>query len=476
MAGGAVVQLADYQGPPPLDVEEGSGFGFYERLFLTWRDGKVFDYGDWHARDIADMLIKDYKAAQLEQVLSGPIEGVEGRVKPSKDDAGQAEWIQAFLEADEFSGGMDTPIELVRAQMTSAIAYKKAYFEKVWTRGTGDFEGRYVYSRLGFRPASTCRTMRSPQGKLLGFEQDPWYTGQISGDTINEGQMIEIPLKRAVVHVHGQRRDPINGLSDMDVPYWCYKTKQKVLFLWLQYGEQAALPRTVVKAQELGIAQQAAGQIARLKNSGVLPIAAPNGPQSLEVSTLDISGKGGEQFKLMIDWLDQAAVQANLAGFLQLTDYQKGGGSYALSADASDFFLQRLEAKKKEIERTIRAQVFAPLVAVNWGPGAPVPHYDLDPLNTEDVSPQVAMLQAMLAGRDPSLVPGEFVEEIAALVCERWGIDAGKMRTAFQEAQKRAEQQAKQMGVGAMGQQAAGVAGAVNAIGRQAKRAATGAA
>lgn len=472
MAGGAVVRLADFQGPPPLDLEEGSGFGFYERLFLTWRDGKVFDYGDWHARDIVDAISKDYKLAQLEQVLSGPIESVEGHIKPAKNDSGQAEWFRSFLEADEFSGGMETPLDLIRAQMTSAIAYKKAYFEKVWTRGTGDFEGKYVYSKIGFRPASTCRSIRTPQGKLIGFEQDPWFTGA-AGGSINEGQMIEIPMKRAVIHVHGQRRDPINGLSDMDVPYWCYKTKQKVLFLWLQYGEQAALPRVVVKAQELGIAQQAAGQVARLKNSGVLPVAAPNGPDSLDVSTLDISGKGGEQFKLMIDWLDQAAVQANLAGFLQLTDYQKSGGSYALSTDASDFFLQRLEAKKHEIERTIRAQIFAPLSFVNWGPGASVPHYDLDPLNTEDVGPQVAMLQALLAGRDPSVLPGEFIEEIAVLVSERWGIDPAKMRTAFQSAQKRAEDQAKQQALNPLGVKAAGVAGAVNEIGRQAKRAAT---
>jgi hypothetical protein len=43
---------------------------------------------------------------------------------------------------------------------------------------------------------------------------------------------------------HGFYREPIKGVSDLDVAYWCYETKQKVLFLWFQVLENQNLPKT----------------------------------------------------------------------------------------------------------------------------------------------------------------------------------------------------------------------------------------
>jgi hypothetical protein len=86
-----------------------------------------------------------------------------------------------------------------------------------------------------------------------------------------------------------------------------------------------------------------------MKASGVLPVGVGGGPDSVSIDMLDTSGKGADQFLEAIRWLDQAATQSVLAGFLDLTaSAANGTGSYALSNDASSFYLQMLESKARE--------------------------------------------------------------------------------------------------------------------------------
>lgn len=463
----AVDGLAD--GVPPLDLEQGSSFGWNERMFMSFNNGKVFDYGDWAARELEEALRQDYKMRQLDRVLTGPLEAVNGDWTAGKGDTGECEFIQAFFNADEFSGGMSTPLDLVLSQMTSAIGYKKAFFEKVFTAGTGDFEGKIVYSKVAYRPATTCRALRDPKtGALDGFEQEPFYLGL----GVTDGMYpIQIPLARSFVYVHGQRRDPINGVSDLEVPMWCFKTKQKILFLWLQFAERAALPKVVVTAQDEGTAREVATQIARTANSGVTPVTAPAGPSTISIQPLDISGKGGESFQQILTYLDQAAANSALAGFTNLTDVGKTGGGWALSSDASDFFLQTRQAAVQERDREIR-RLAAPLVRFNYGPQGKVPAYQSAPLSTEDKAPQIALLQALLTGPAAAQLPDQFVEDLAAMVGGAWGLDTDKLRTAFQTAAADAKKQAALMGAGMAGQQVAGVAGAVGAADKVVKAAA----
>lgn len=464
---------------PPLDLEEGTQFGWNERLFLSWREGKVLDYGDWAARDIDDMFGNYYKATQLESAICGPIEGAVLNIKPAPGDRGEAEFWNTFAQADEFSGGMLTPQDLILSQLTSAFSYRKAYFEKVWTRGRGQFEkrpdgkqGSIVYSKIAYRPASTCRTVRTPQGQVIGFEQDPWYLGSVGDEQVPD--VIEVPNKRAVIYVHGQRRDPVNGVSDMQITHWCYQTMKRVLFLWIRYAEGLSLPRTTVMANDITTARQIAQQVAKAGAAATIPLAAPGGANNVAIDTLDVSGKGGEQFKALIDWLDQAAVNSNGAGFLSLTDHEKSGGSWALSSNASDTYLQRLQAKAKEQAREYRRQVIAPFTLYNFGPGAAVPLCEYEPLNVEDIAPQIAMLQALMASRDPSLVPNELIEEVAALVAERWGLDVTKVRQGVQDAQDRATKAAEAQQANQAQIASAKVSAGVDAMGRQVKKAVTG--
>ena len=465
----AVVRDEDGFDLPPLGKEEGTSFGWYDRWQIgTTPDGKgITDYSDWEARDLYEMLAKDYKSRQIENVLALPIISAERSIVAAKGDKGEKEWLEAYWEQDHLSGGSRTPLEHIVDRMTSAFQYKRAYMEKVFRIGRGDFEGKIVYDDLGWRPQTTCRLIRDPRhGNFLGFEQEAYYIGPEIAQP--NKWPIQIPAKRAFVYTHGTRRDPLNGTSDMEVAYWAWRTKQKILLLWFQFLQAVSLPRIIVTSNDIETARNISKEIAHMKSSGVLPVSAPGGPDSVSVDSLDVSGKGAEQFQSAIQWLDNAATQSVLAGFLELTSFaNEGRGSYALANQGGDFFLQAEEAKAREMEFSIRKDLFAPIVRANFGPEAAVPKYKFEPLNDVDKTTAVSLLTAGMASPPGGPVPVEFIAALAEQVSTYIGLDGPAMKTAFHEsfsaAAAEAKQQAAQAGVGPTGQAVAGVAGATNA-------------
>lgn len=465
----AVVRDEDGFNLPPLNREDGTSFGWYDRFMIgTTPDGKgITDYSDWEARDLYEMLAKDYKSRQIENVLALPIISAQRSIVPAKGDKGEKEWLEAYWEQDHLNGGSRTPLEHIVDRMTSAFQYKRAYMEKVFRIGTGDFKDKVVYDDLGWRPQTTCRLIRDPRhGNFLGFEQEAYYIGPEIAQP--NKWPVQIPAKRAFVYTHGTRRDPLNGTSDMEVAFWAWKTKQKILLLWFQFLQSVALPRIIVKSNDLETARNISKEIAHMKSSGILPVASPGGPESVGIDALDVSGKGAEQFREAIQWLDNAATQSVLAGFLELTSAaNEGRGSYALANQGGDFFLQSEEAKAREMEFSIRKDLFAPLIRANFGPTAAVPKYNFEPLNDVDKTTAVSLLQTGMAAPPGSPIPTEFIAALAEQVSTYIGLDGPTMRVAFEEsfnaAAAEAKEQAAQAGMNANAQNVAGVAGATNA-------------
>lgn len=459
---------------PKLGVEDGTAFGWFDRWNMgTSIDGKyVVDLSDWEARDMHAMLTKDYKAKQMEAVLTLPVTAAEYTIQPVKGDKGEAEWLKNYFDSDMFAGGCRTSLDQIIAQSTSAFYYRRAYFEKVFRAGTGDFEGKIVYDDIAFRPQTTCRLMRNPRnGRMVGFEQEAYYLGpEISKPN---RWPIQIKANRAYVYTHATWKDPLNGASDMEVAYWAWQTKQKILMLWFQFLQGVSLPRVVVKANDTTTATQIAREVSRLKSSGVLPLAVPGGPQSVGVDILDASGKGAEQFQAAIGWLDTAATASILAGFLDLTSAAGGAhgnhGSYALSKDQSDFYLQAEEAKVREIEAQVRQQIFAPLIFHNFGHDAAVPKLAFEPLNDIDKATAVELLKGAMAAPPGGPVPTSFVAELAGQVAEYLGMDGAQAKEDFKKsfdaaaAQAQAKALTEAGGSSPVGQQVAGIGGAVAA-------------
>lgn len=459
---------------PKLGVEEGSSYGWFDRwnIGMTPDSKYVVDLSDWEARDMHGMLTKDYKAKQIENVLTLPITAAEYTIQPVKGDKGECEWLRNYWDTDALSGGCRTSLQQLISLSTSAFYYKRAYNEKVFRKGTGDFEGKIVYDDIAWRPQTTCRLMRDPyNGRFRGFEQEAYYLGP---EIHNPNKWpIQIPANRAYVHTHGTWKDPLNGTSDMEVAYWAWQAKQKILMLWFQFLQSVSLPRVTVKASDGTIANQVAQQIAKMKASGVLPLATPGGPDSVGIDVLDVSGKGADQFQSVINWLDTAATASVLAGFLDLTSAASGArgnhGSYALSKDQSDFFLQALEAKARELQDSIRRQVFAPLIYYNFGPNAAVPRLQFEPLVDLDKATAVELLKGAMASPPGGPVPTSFIAELAGQVATYLGMDGAQARADFKAsfdaaaAQAQAKALTEQGGASPVGQAVAGIAGATQA-------------
>jgi hypothetical protein len=408
---------------PPV----GTIFDPYERVFGSYDNGTVFDYGDFDVRDLASMLRKDGKARSLEQVLTLPLRGATWKIEPDKNDNGQQAFVQANL-GDKLDKLID--------QCTTAVTFRRAFFETTWALD-GD---KIVYDCIDWRPPAGCEPGFNPAtGAPKGFRQRmaplPGVYSVLSSKSGSMPGYEIVKQQRSYIYVHGSFREPVKGLSDLDVAYWCYETKQKILFLWFQFLENQSLPKTVVYGDDVDHARELAGDVAGLKSSGVLGLPRPADPTMKAFEILESSGAGAAQFYQAIQYLDAMMPASVLAGFTELPQAAvQGTGSYALSADQSEFFLASRQAVADEIAESIRADVFGPLVHHNFGAKAPVPKLTIGPLSSRYQQRALTLLQSVIQSRYAN-VPRDFVDQLVTHTATFLGLDEVAVRDAIRKDQ-----------------------------------------
>ena len=417
-----------------LDKEEGSAFDLDSILFSAFEGGSVFHYDvTGFVRDIKEMLTgpaPDPKAQTLESVLTLPIRQAPFFVKQGRARKEVYERIDRILTQPANNGGMTTPMNLVIAQMTNAFTYKKSFFEKVWT--TDEIGGGIMYSKIAWRPPGTCAVERDEKtGAFQGFRQMP-----IRMDDTDEKRF---KPQRAFVYIHGSHRDPMEGVSDLLVTQWCYKTKQKIRFLWYQFLEGQALPKTVVTAPDETAATAAAKKIIGLRQGGVVGVS-----NQIKADALESSGRGAAEFKAAMQWLDGEASASCLAGFTDLGAMAASGtGSFALSKDQTDFFLMSREAEKREMQDYINQYLIADLVFWNFGPKEIAPTFEFGPINQDDAGAAISLLQATAQTPvNQSVLPQEFFDELTLRVAGFLELDVVTVKDGLERARKEAEAQA----------------------------------
>lgn len=410
----------------------GSAFDPFERVFGAFDQGTVFDYGEFSALDIATMLKRDGKARATFEVLTLPLRGAKWRIDPDTGDNGQAALVR-----DNLGERLGTIID----QCTTAFAYKRSFFELTW-RLDGP---RVVYDEIALRPPTGCEAGFDPKtGKPQGFRQRIVPVAGIlpTNYSMHVPGYVVVKPQRAFIYTHGVYREPIKGVSDLDVAYWSFETKQKIMFLLFQFLENQSLPKTVVYGDDIDQATELATDVAGLKSAGVLGLPRPAEPTAKAFEVLESAGQGATQFMETIKYLDTMMVASVLAGFTELADNSTASrmGSYALSADQSEFFLASRQAVADEISDAIREGLFKPLIVNNYGPDAPVPKLTIGPLSNRSTERALALLTGIIAA--PQLnVPAEFVDQLTQTVADYLGLDAGKVRTAIAEhARARAQQ------------------------------------
>ncbi|MFI6986040.1 DUF935 family protein [Embleya sp. NPDC050154] len=424
-----VVDLARGGEAPELERELGSTFGMRDVLFADYADGSVFDYGPFEAQAMSDMLDRDGKAATLAQTLTLPIRSATWSIEPAPGDRGEADMVTEALTAPAYAGGMSTPMSLVIAQATSARIYRRACFEKVFK----EHDGRIVYDKLAYRPPSTVDVARDPKtAAFRGFRQRPYMPMPTAGRGF---EPVRIEAEYAFVHFANQSRDPIRGASDLQVALWCHETKKKLRFLWYQFLETQAGPRTVVTdRQGETSAGAAARKIAKLRNGGVAGV-----PEGTKVEVIESNGTGAQLFQAAMTYLDSEMSGSILAGFTDLTSAAASGrGSFALSTNATDFFLQASTAYASELASDLTNHVCADLVRYNFGQAAAYPAFRFAPLRETDLDPLMKILEMAKAE-----FPSEFLGEVAGKVAGFLDLDADEVRKAMKSAGQQAQQAAR---------------------------------
>ena len=101
-------------------------------------------------------------------------------------------------------------------------------------------------------------------------------------------------------------------------------------------------------------------------------------------------------------------------------------GSYALSRDQTDFFVQSLQAMAGEMSTTIRQYLLRDLVRFNYGQTRPVPRFQIGPLRSDDIEQVMTMLSTFGAA-EKTMVPLAFIEELTVMVARGLGMPLDKL-------------------------------------------------
>jgi hypothetical protein len=344
------------------------------------------------------MFSRNGTASALELVLTLPIREADFSIEPGKGDVGECDFIRSVLLTPDSEGGMSTPWTSVMGQITAAQLYKRAFFEKVFR--VRDSDGKIIYDKVAYRPPATCQARYNDQtGAPNGFRQQVWLFGgnlQVSSKQKVPGY-VDIPKVRSFVYTHGKHREPLTGVSEVEVTYWCHQTSMKLLFLWMTFLEGMALQRLVAYGNDQPEATQRADDISQLRGSGVVGLVHPiDGQKAFEA--IPSAGNAGEFFEQALAFLQSWSISSVLAGFLGLASASTGGkGAYSLSQDQSDFYLKSRQGVAREIADGISHDLIRPLIMLNFGSKASYPQARFGPLQDEQAQALLTMFGTMAA-------------------------------------------------------------------------------
>lgn len=366
--------INDYSDTPPIGQELGSSYD-WDVVIGGYENGIVYQKDLTIQRDFQQMLDTDGKAQSVENLLVYPIISAPRQIVGTKGDTGQAEKITEILTDAPYEEGMKVPMEVVILQMTGAMTFKKTFFEKVFK--VRDKDGLVGYDKIAWRAPETCElALDAETGEFRGFRQSRIHY-EWQRTLPNDFGYVNMNLDKAFVYIYGAWRDPIQGISAMQVPFWCFQTKRRLMYLWYQYLEQTSLPKTIVSNVDAVQAKKDAARVATLKSRGVL-----SKEDSTVLTTLESSGLGATQFVEAIRYLDGEMSQSVLGGFLDLTSMSSAGkGSFALSEDQSKLFLRTRRVVAYDMARQFNEQVIAPICHYNYGRTAPCPKLIFGPMS-----------------------------------------------------------------------------------------------
>jgi SPP1 gp7 family putative phage head morphogenesis protein len=395
--------------PPQTGVEVGtSTIGNMPSLL----QGEFIDISKIKVADFKKMLDNDGTVQALYNTIVMPILGSNWSIEPDDDSdqaVEQSQKVEDWLRTPPHKGGMTTPIDLVLAQALRAVVEGYAGFEKVLEIR----DGYVVFRKIAWRDPTTLGIRADSRGGFNGFKQRAFI-----GDKYEE---VVIPIERAFLYTYGKEFHNLKGRSAFTSAYTHYDKKRRLYYLSEQQAQSDALKIKVVKGKEKANQDELDATVEAVDELGFK--ATVGLPYGYDLSALN--NNGAMDLLPLIEHHNAEMARSVLAMFILLGTGSKTG-SYSLSQDQSDFFIQALMSIRKSLEGHLTSYLISDLYSYNFEK----PLYGT--FKFEDITDSTIDLlkQVFIKLTEKDRLPQEVVDGVVQKVADKLDIDIDTLEKA----------------------------------------------
>lgn len=394
---------------PQTSIEIGtSTVGLLPSIF----NDEFIDTSKVKVDDYKLMLDSDGTVQALYNTIVMPLLGSNWTIEADNDTpkaVEQSAWVEETLRTPPHKGGMSTPFDLVLAQALRAVVEGFAGFEKVYELA----DGKIVYKKIAWRDPTTITMYTDDRGGFNGFRQRAYIANSYSD--------VRIPLDRCFLYTYGKEFHNLKGRSAFTAAYAAYDKKRRLLYLAEQQAQSDALKLKIVKGAERGGQDELDATTAAVDEVGFK--ATVGLPYGYDVDTLN--NTQSMDLLPLIEFQNAEMARSVLAMFILLGTGSKTG-SYSLSQDQSDFFVQALMSIRKSLEQHITAYLIPDLYLYNFE----TPEYGT--FKFEDITDSTIDLlkQTFIKLTEKDRLPASVVEGVVQKMADKLEIDVDLMQEA----------------------------------------------
>ena len=395
--------------PPEVGVEVGtSTVGLMPSIF----GDEFIDTSKVKVADFKKMLDTDGTVQALYNTITMPILGSNWTIEPDEDTPEgirQTKEVEESLRTPPHKGGMSTPMDLVLAQALRAVVEGYSGFEKVLEVK----DGRIVFRKIAWRDPTTLIIRTDDRGGFNGLKQRAFIASKYDE--------VIIPLERSFLYTYGKEFHNLKGRSAFTAAYSSYDKKRRLYYLAEQQAQSDALKIKVVKGREKANQGELDATVEAVDELGFK--ATVGLPHGYDIDALNQAG--GLDLLPLIEHHNAEMARSVLAMFILLGTGSKTG-SYSLSQDQSDFFIQALMSVRKSLENHLTSYLISDLYAYNYEK----PVYGTFKFDDITDSTIELLKQVFIKLTEKDKLPQEVIDGVVQKVADKLDIDVTVLEKA----------------------------------------------
>ena len=290
-------------------------------------------------------------------------------------------------------GGMSTTMRQIFSHMLLAKLYGWAPFEKVSTV----YEGRVILSKLAPRSVFNYEILIDSKGGFNGLKQlDP---------------KVDIGVPNSFVFTINGEHDPIYGESAFKAAYKHWLKKRDLDDLDDRAAERYTVPPEVLKAPKSSTEAErndATRRVQKKRFNSVITLIKGDDGEGYDLETLNPTLNMNLE---KINYHDFQIARSVGMQWVLIVGSGSVSGSYALSKDQSQTFVQALEETTSTMEEYINKYIIAPLIDINDPSATEYPKFKIGSVPNDKL---IDLIQGLLPAAGVSSGVAKAVNQKAA--------------------------------------------------------------